>query len=105
MSQEPEIPVGVETFHWKGQLRYRCPLFWESGAKCSYDTPDLNELKKHMVKSGHAAKVEAPRIETLPITHADPLDSVSEEFKHVSFAEHTAPSVPFKPDKFDSEMK
>lgn len=44
--------VQIETFYWKGQLRYRCPLNWESGARCEFDTHDLVEMKKH-IGTGH----------------------------------------------------
>lgn len=44
----PNTPVNIETFYWKGQLRYKCPLKWESGAQCEYDTYDQNVLRAHM---------------------------------------------------------
>lgn len=45
MSQ-PEI----EVTYWKGQARYHCPLKWESGAACTWDTYDPQLLSAHMAQ-------------------------------------------------------
>ena len=41
-------PLEIETFTYAGQTRYKCPLVWESGKKCAYDTYDVGLLRDHM---------------------------------------------------------
>jgi hypothetical protein len=46
----PKTQVEIQTYYWKGQLRYKCPLKWPgSETPCEYDTYDQDQLKKHMV--------------------------------------------------------
>lgn len=47
MSDEPQ-PGGLEFFLWKGQKRWKCPLKWEGGAACSFDSYDLGAMRDHM---------------------------------------------------------
>jgi len=46
--------TGLEVYHsaGSGQLRYRCPMHWESGERCVWDTHDLDTMRKH-VKEPH----------------------------------------------------
>jgi hypothetical protein len=37
-----------EIFYWGGQKRYRCNQYWETGAKCQYDTYDREALIRHI---------------------------------------------------------
>lgn len=65
--EQPQQPQ-IETFEWKGQVRYRCPLRWEGGnAPCQYDTADLEVLKQHMrmphTHSGEPVKVSVETVE------------------------------------------
>lgn len=43
-NREGDIPI----FFWCGQKRYRCPLIWESGAACDYDTYDIDAMRDHI---------------------------------------------------------
>lgn len=78
---------GIETFIWKGQTRYRCPGFWESGAKCEYDTGDRELMLKH-IASPHLRTVPTgpgtPRAVT-PTTVAD-TEATAAEFRGARFA-------------------
>lgn len=88
----------IEQFYWKGQLRFRCPKQWESGAQCEYNTYDLEALHAHIAsphsRSGKPAKqreqVVSPLVdhEGKPIVHerrAEP--EVPEEFRGFKFKE------------------
>ena len=52
MSDEPEVqqPGGLEFFMWKGQKRWKCPMTWESGDRCAFDTHDLDAMREHMTQ-------------------------------------------------------
>ena len=93
-----EQRIDIETFIWKGQTRYRCPLYWESGAKCMFDTHEVELLKAHMTKQGHSREVaSAPRsAPTLPVStesHTTVTPTVDEEFKDVEFAPESGSHV------------
>ena len=47
----------IETFLWRGQMRYKCPLHWESGTRCEFNTFSLDELRKHMAQGNHQVLV------------------------------------------------
>lgn len=38
---------GFEYFFFAGQKRYLCNRTWEGGAKCKYDTYDMEEIVRH----------------------------------------------------------
>lgn len=78
-----KVPTNVEVFHWRGQTRYRCPLFWESGAKCMYDTHSVTELRAHMTKGNHKRAVEVPQTEKIPETIIS--EPVATEFENLKF--------------------
>lgn len=67
------VPKGIATFHWRGQLRYRCPLKWESGAECEYDSHSMQDLHSHMRTphnySGKVIKTAAPSSHPLEHPH------------------------------------
>jgi hypothetical protein len=71
----PKTSVEIETFHWKGQLRYKCPLKWSTGAPCQYDTYDVELLKKHMV-SDHTR----PNGLEVPVTPQSLADQPTQDF-------------------------
>ena len=59
-----DAETGFEVFLWNGQRRYRCPLSWESGEPCAYDSYDLEVMRQHVReshnRSGKAVKRRAP---------------------------------------------
>jgi hypothetical protein len=83
--------TGLRVFHFRGQLRYRCPLKWESGDDCVYDTHDLEALKEHMsAPHNRTGKVERQTrqyqsalvtSEGKPIVYSVPDDLKKVEFK------------------------
>ena len=103
MSEQSKAKPEIESFFWKGQKRYRCPLNWESGAKCHFDTNSLDELHKHMAKGNHQRLVvkdpNAP-IQVSALSHADEPPAelpVDPEFEDLSFNDdmptHESPHV------------
>jgi hypothetical protein len=89
----PEDSQNIEKFIWKGQTRYRCPGFWESGAKCEYDCSDMAQLIGHM-RSPH---LRTPPLSTSPMPATSVPAAVIEtekdapEFKEAKFAETAEP--------------
>lgn len=60
MSDCVDPETGLEVFYWCGQMRYRCPIIWESGKRCDYDTYELEQMRHHM-NGSHNATGEAPK--------------------------------------------
>lgn len=54
----------IETFYWKGQLRYKCNRVWESGAPCEYDTHDLETLQIHVSKPHNRSGERESKVNT-----------------------------------------
>jgi hypothetical protein len=83
----------IEMFMWKGQKRYRCPLNWESGAKCMYDTYSIEELHQHMLKGGHSRLVQKDpnaSMQVSSLSHSETTSlPVDEEFKNIEFQPDT----------------
>ncbi len=79
----------IESFIWKGQTRYRCTGYWESGAKCEYDCASREQIIQHM-RSPHlrAAPNTAPPVPAAAIPVADVADTESRagEFAGSKFA-------------------
>lgn len=96
MPEQNKAKTEIESFFWKGQKRYRCPLNWESGAKCHFDTNSLDELHKHMAKGNHQRLVvkdpNAP-IQVSALSHADepPVLPVDPQFEDLSYSDSDAP--------------
>jgi len=86
---ENEDPANIETFYWKGQKRYRCPLNWESGAKCSFNTPDRTALIEHMAKGGHTREAHKNVVETSASEFSPVLSAETHEFTGLKFAEES----------------
>jgi hypothetical protein len=82
------VPEGIETFHWRDQLRYRCPRMWEGGVRCAYDTHDLDALHAHIrTPHNYAGKAERGMDDSLPKHETDaPSSEVPPELKDVKFA-------------------
>lgn len=77
----------IETFTWRGQTRYKCPLNWESGAKCQYNTAAREELVQHMAKGGHTREAHKNVVEnTAPSAHIT-TEPVKPEFEKLQFAD------------------
>ena len=75
------MPEKIETFLWKGQLRYRCPLKWESGDPCAYDTYDQQLLREHM-RNPHSRTGKTSRESPQELIVDSPiLDPKGEPFK------------------------
>ena len=78
-----------ETFHWKGQKRYRCPRAWENGAPCAFDHYDLEVVRQHAATPHNASgKAPATRRFISPIVDSRGETIVHEEpglFKDVKF--------------------
>lgn len=89
--QDPNREGDIEVFYWCGQKRYRCPLSWESGAKCSYDTYDLEALKGHLSQP-HNATGEQRKTNTRtvvsPIYDHEGKQIVRQEFHDREVPEH-----------------
>jgi len=89
MSEQVTENGFVITF-WKGQKRYHCPLFWESGAPCMFDHYSLDELFEHM-KEPHNRLGKEPRKapqRVSPIVDADgkPIfKEVPADLQHIQF--------------------
>lgn len=98
--KEEAAPVqmehGFEIFTVQGQKRYRCPEKWESGARCKFDTYDLEYMRKH-ASSPHTRdgkpRQNRQRMETSPILDAEgkPITreyrepKLPEDFEYVPF--------------------
>lgn len=98
--QDTGLPF--EVFHWKGQTRYKCPLSWDSGAPCAFDTFELNEMYKHLQEPHNRTGMTPRKVTKLPsslldadgnpITYGDgsPVtntDGSPKEFADVAFKE------------------
>src|ERR1035441_4757717 len=57
---DKDLETGLDVFWWSGQKRYKCPLSWESGERCAYDTYDLSEMRKHISKAPHSLSGKLP---------------------------------------------
>lgn len=77
--------VQIETFYWKGQARYKCPLHWESGAKCEYDSHDLAELRAHM-SCGHT-RTAGLKVESQPKSESVDFSTHDSAFESARFKE------------------
>lgn len=80
---DPNREGDIEIYYWCGQKRYRCPLKWESGAKCAYDTYDIDALREH-ISVPHTANgkpKESGRTVVSPIYDHNGKQIVRQEFK------------------------
>ncbi len=95
VEQPPQMEHGYEIFFVQGQKRYRCPELWESGARCMFDTYDLEYLKRHVAgphtrdgKPRPKRRVEVSPIldaEGNPITREYREPELPAEFENVTF--------------------
>jgi len=53
----------LETFLWRGQLRYKCPAMVGPDTPCEFDSYSANLILKHM-QSTHTAEAEAAATRT-----------------------------------------
>lgn len=97
--------ANIETFYWKGQKRYRCPLDWESGAKCAFNTPDHSALIEHMAKGGHTREAHKNVIETSAPSFTPPVSAETHEFVGLKFAEDIGESMEDFPAHFAPHAK
>ncbi len=86
MPEMPDTPE-IETFIWKGQTRYRCPLNWESGAPCSFDTHEMLALVDHM-RGPHTreAHLQPKPVSTRPPFTPAPTAGTGPDFVDVQYA-------------------
>lgn len=83
---------GYEEFMFLGQLRYRCPLAWESSEPCAYDTYDLEVMHRHVReahnRTGKPMKQHAPTPSMLYDANGKPVTFGSQPcFENVEFKE------------------
>lgn len=73
MPDQIDPKTGWETFVFMGQRRYRCPCCWESGARCKYDTYDVEQMHEHIRQPHTRTGNPAPprRVQVSPILDAD----------------------------------
>lgn len=81
---EPE-QTEFETFHWLGQLRYKCNRLWESGAHCEYDHHDLDQIRKHAASPHGRAVINSPLTSTAPVPQ-NVSEKPAPEFENIKFA-------------------
>jgi len=94
----PQKEYGYEVFWVQGQKRYRCPELWESGAKCMFDTYDLEYMRRHV--AGPHTRDGKPRpkkrMEVSPIFDAEGNQIVREYREPELPPEFEQEHVPFK---------
>jgi len=89
--EKPVTEDGYEIFYWKGQKRYRCPLRWESGARCEYDTYNLEYMREHVAgPHTYSGKAPAVRRSVSPVLDSEGRQIVKEtavpsEFERLHF--------------------
>jgi len=82
----------VKVFFWKRQKRYRCPLVWEGGAACEFDTYDVEMLGQHMIEP-HTFSGKIPR----NVKRVSPiLNSKGEQIMNETPIPHDLANVKFK---------
>src|ERR1035441_6677021 len=59
-SFDKDLETGLDVFYFAGQKRYKCPLNWESGERCAYDTYDLSDMRKHIGRAPHSMSGKSP---------------------------------------------
>jgi hypothetical protein len=82
------MPAEIQTVVWKGQKRYLCPLLWESGAACEYDSYELSQLRDHM-KAPHTASGKAPEVQQARVSML--FDHEGKQIIHQPIEEREAP--------------
>jgi hypothetical protein len=82
-----DTPVEIKSFYWKGQLRYECPMKWESGAQCEFNTHDLDNMKAH-IRAGHS-RIGGLKHEIKAQLEKDFNTNIDPQFEQVKFMDES----------------